>query len=57
MGVAVGTVFHAEDLRTDLGTDFAADAAFWINSWYAWHNVAPVEMSIGKSSSVFISSG
>ena len=45
MGVAINAVFHAEDLRTDLGADFAADAAFWINSWYAWHNVTPSSLS------------
>ena len=35
MGVAINAVFHAEDLGTELGADFAADAAIWINSWYA----------------------
>ena len=57
MGVAVGAVFHAEDLRADLGADFTADAAFWINSGYAWHNIAPVEMSFGSSLALFISTG
>jgi len=28
------TVFHAKDLRANLGTDFTADATVRINSWY-----------------------
>ncbi len=32
MSVSVVTVFHAEDLRTDLGTDFAANTTVRINS-------------------------
>jgi len=35
VSVSVVTVFHAENLRTDLGTDFTANTAVGIDRWCA----------------------
>jgi hypothetical protein len=44
VSMTVVTVFHAEYLRADLGTDFTADAAILVNSWCARHFFAPGEL-------------